>query len=70
MSPAERRALGIEELPGSLNEAIAEMEKSELVRRALGDHIFEKFIENKRIEWDLYRARVHRYELDRYLSVL
>jgi len=70
MSPAERQALGIEELPGSLNEAIAEMEKSKLVRQALGDHIFEKFIENKRIEWDMYRAQVHRYELDRYLAVL
>jgi len=70
MSPAERESLKIEELPGSLNEAIVEMEKSDLVRQALGDHIFEKFIENKRIEWDLYRARVHRYELDRYLSVL
>ncbi|HIE47555.1 TPA: glutamine synthetase [Candidatus Bipolaricaulota bacterium] len=70
MSPEERRAWGIQELPGALNEAIAEMEKSGLVRRALGDHIFEKFIENKRIEWDLYRAQVHRYELDRYLAVL
>ena len=70
MSPEERRAWGIQELPGALNEAIAEMERSDLVRRALGDHIFEKFIENKRIEWDLYRAQVHRYELDRYLAVL
>ncbi|MCD5408405.1 glutamine synthetase family protein [Candidatus Bipolaricaulota bacterium] len=70
MSPEERRAWGIQELPGALNEAIAEMEASELVRRALGDHIFAKFIENKRIEWDLYRAQVHRYELDRYLAVL
>ncbi|HDN19879.1 MAG TPA: glutamine synthetase [Candidatus Acetothermia bacterium] len=70
LSPEERRARGIEELPGSLNEAIAEMEKSELVRKALGDHIFQKFIENKRIEWDLYRAQVHRYELERYLPIL
>lgn len=70
MGPEERRDQGIAELPGSLNEAIAEMEKSDLVKKALGEHIFEKFIENKRIEWDLYRARVHRYELDRYLSVL
>jgi len=46
------------------------MEKSELVRKALGDHIFAKFIENKKIEWDLYRAQVHRYELERYLAVL
>lgn len=70
MTPQERRARGIQELPGSLNEAIAELEKSELVRRALGDHIFEKFVENKKIEWDAYRARVHRYELDRYLTLL
>jgi len=70
MDDAERDALGIETLPGSLNEAIAAMQESALVRNALGDHIFEKFIENKRIEWDGYRAQVHQYELDRYLPVL
>lgn len=70
MSEEERNSLGIEELPGSLNMAIAYMEGSALVRRALGDHIFEKFIENKQIEWDSYRARVHRYELERYLRML
>jgi glutamine synthetase len=70
MSEAERERLGIRSLPGSLNEAIEEMEKSDLVRRALGDHIFEKFIENKRIEWDEYRTQVHAYELKKYLSVL
>lgn len=70
MSPKEREELSIGELPGSLNEAIAHMEKSELVRRALGDHIFEKFIQNKKIEWDAYRSQVHRYELERYLAVL
>ncbi len=70
MTVEERQALGIEELPGSLNMAIANMEDSMLVRRALGDHIFAKFIENKKIEWDNYRARVHRYELERYLTVL
>jgi len=46
------------------------MEGSELVRNALGDHIFDKFIENKRIEWDSYRSHVHEYELKRYLPVL
>jgi len=70
LDPMERDELGIEALPGSLNEAIAYMEKSALVRRALGDHIFEKFIQNKRIEWDAYRSQVHRYELERYLAVL
>jgi len=70
MSQAERDRLGIQSLPGSLNEAIGEMEKSALVRRALGDHIFEKFIENKRIEWNDYRTQVHEYELRKYLGVL
>jgi glutamine synthetase len=70
MTEADRQGLGIQSLPGSLNEAIEEMEKSDLVRRALGDHIFEKFIENKRIEWNEYRTQVHAYELKKYLGVL
>ncbi|MGB2755407.1 MAG: type I glutamate--ammonia ligase [Phycisphaerae bacterium] len=70
MSAEERRDLGIASLPGSLNEAIEEMEKSDLVRKALGDHIFEKFIENKRIEWNEYRTQVHPYELKKFLGVL
>jgi len=70
MSSQERKQAGIKMLPGSLNEAIKAMEASELVRNALGDHIFDKFIENKRIEWDSYRAHVHEYELARYLPIL
>ena len=70
LSDAERTERSIESLPGSLNEAIATMSTSELVRSALGPHIFEKFIENKRIEWDAYRSQVHRYEVERYLPVL
>lgn len=70
MSPAERRRLGIQDLPGSLFEAVAEMEKSEVLREALGDHIFFKFIENKKIEWDNYRVHVSAYEIDRYLPIL
>jgi glutamine synthetase len=70
LSDEERKARSIESLPGSLNEAIAAMESSELVRSALGDHIFAKFIENKRIEWDAYRSQVHHYEVERYLPVL
>ena len=70
MSEKERRDLGIVSLPGSLNEAIEEMEKSDLVRKALGDHIFEKFVENKRIEWNEYRTQVHPYELKKFLGVL
>jgi len=70
MSEAERAERGILSLPGSLAEAIDQTEKSELVREALGDHIFEKFIENKRIEWDQYRTHVSKYEIDRFLPIL
>jgi glutamine synthetase len=70
MSVKAREDAGIESLPGSLDEAISLTEKSELVREALGDHIFEKFIENKKIEWDDYRTHVSRYELQRYLPIL
>ena len=45
-------------------------EGSDLVRRALGDHVFEKFIENKKIEWSTYRAQVTGYELERDLKLL
>ncbi|MGI5817708.1 MAG: type I glutamate--ammonia ligase [Armatimonadota bacterium] len=70
MSAAGRADRGIEALPGSLGEAIAETRDSELVREALGDHIFEKFLTNKVIEWDEYRAHVSQFELDRYLPIL
>ena len=70
MSENERRDRGIDSLPGNLGEAIMETEKSQLVRDALGDHIFEKFIENKKIEWDNYRIHVSRYEIEKYLPVL
>ena len=70
MNPAERKAHGITDLPGNLYAAILEAEKSELVRKVLGDHIFDKFIENKKIEWDQYRTHVSQYELDKYLPIL
>ncbi|MGC9317404.1 MAG: glutamine synthetase family protein [Armatimonadota bacterium] len=70
MTPQQRAERGIEALPGSLGEAIAETRQSDLVREALGDHIFEKFITNKVIEWDEYRAHVSRFELDNYLPIL
>ena len=52
MGPEERERRGIETLPDSLGEAILVTEKRELLREAFGDHIFTKFIENKKIEWD------------------
>ena len=57
-------------LPSDLNDAIAQMEKSELVRQTLGEHVFEYVLRNKRSEWQEYRRQVSAYELDRYLPVL
>ena len=57
-------------LPSNLEEAITVMEKSELVRETLGEHVFDYFLRNKRAEWQDYRRQVSAYELDRYLPVL
>jgi glutamine synthetase len=70
MSEASRKKHGIDSLPGNLLEAVQLTEKSELVKETLGDHIFQKFIENKKIEWDQYRTHVSQFELDKYLSIL
>ncbi|MEW5802380.1 MAG: type I glutamate--ammonia ligase [bacterium] len=70
MSAPERLKRGIKSLPGDLYEAVCLTEQSELVKRALGEHVFEKFIENKKIEWEQYRTWVTNYEIDRYLPIL
>jgi glutamine synthetase len=70
MTPAERAQKGITELPGNLYAAIQETEKSELVKKILGDHIFDKFIENKKVEWDKYRTHVSQFEIEEYLPKL
>jgi glutamine synthetase len=70
MSVKEREERGISTLPASLLEAIQIAENSEVVRKALGDHVFEAFIQNKKIEWDEYRSQVTEFELDRYLPIL
>lgn len=69
MKGADRDSRGIGSLPGSLHEAILECEKSDLVRETIGGHIFHKFIENKKIEWEMYRIQVSSYELERYLPM-
>jgi glutamine synthetase len=70
MNEAERQRRGIGTLPPSLLEAILLTEKSEVVRKALGEHVFNAFIENKKIEWDMYRTQITEYELKRYLPIL
>ncbi|MCG7849256.1 MAG: glutamine synthetase family protein [ANME-2 cluster archaeon] len=70
MNKAEMKSAGIKSLPSNLKEAIDATEQSVLVRKALGDHIFDRFIEIKNREWDDYRIQVTPYEMDKYLSVL
>jgi glutamine synthetase len=65
----ERVAAGVAQLPETLGEAVEEMAKSELVNRALGDHIFPRYIDLKREEWEDYRVQVTGWELERYLAV-
>ena len=67
LNDAQRRDMGIEPLPRSLDEALDVMEQSDLVRKTLGDHIFEWFLRNKRREWSDYQSQVTPFELERYL---
>ncbi|MGI2335195.1 MAG: glutamine synthetase family protein [Dehalogenimonas sp.] len=70
MSEKERARRGIDTLPSSLEEAVHLMEKSSLMRETLGDHVFNAYIENKKIEWAKFRAYVTDWERNQYLSVL
>jgi len=62
--------LGIDALPQSLSDALKAMERSELVHDALGEHIFEWFLRNKRSEWRAYKTHVSSHEIERYFRSL
>jgi glutamine synthetase len=68
MSQREKRRLKIVQLPGDLHEALGFFEKDKVLRTALGDHIFEHFIHNKKLEWSEYIKEIHGWELGRYLD--
>src|SRR5580765_4954934 len=70
LTPEQRRERGIVSLPETLGEAVDELSQSELARKALGPHIFDRFVELKRREWDDYRVQLTDWERERYLSVL
>jgi glutamine synthetase len=70
MDEGARERAGITSLPGNLFEALQEVEKSTLVKETLGDHIFNKFVANKKIEWDRYRVHVSQFEIEKYLPTL
>src|SRR2546425_54783 len=68
MSYRERRRYRIDDLPRDLHEALDYMEKDAVVRGALGDHIYERYVDAKRGEWQEYIEKVSEWELERYLS--
>ena len=70
LMPPELEKRGIVSLPETLGAAIHELVHSELARRALGEHVFERYLDIKRREWEEYRVQVHAWELERYLAVL
>jgi glutamine synthetase len=70
LSPEERKEMGIESLSDSLGEAILIAEQSGIVKKALGEHVFTRFIELKKKEWEDYRIQLTKYELDNLLSIL
>ncbi len=70
MDEPARRARGIEALPGSLIEALDLAKGSGLLRKALGEHVFAKFMANKQIEWDRFRSQVTNWEIEKYLPIL
>ncbi len=68
LTPKERKKLGVKELPGSLAEALSELDKDPVIKDALGDTLYEAFTRAKWEEWDDYRLRVSDYEIERYLE--
>ncbi|MFD1851828.1 type I glutamate--ammonia ligase [Oceanobacillus bengalensis] len=68
MSPAQRKAVGIDDLPATLAQALDYLKEDEVMKHALGSHLFEHFVEAKEIEWDLFRTQVHPWEREQYMK--
>lgn len=68
MNAAERKELNIDSLPSSLQEALCELDKNDVIKSVLQPHIYEKFVEAKTHEWDSFRVRVHPWEVSEYLT--
>ncbi len=68
MSQRDKKRLKITQLPDSLNHALGFFEKNKVIRDALGDHVFQQFLLNKRAEWADYIREIHPWEHDRYLD--
>jgi glutamine synthetase len=69
LTEKQKKDLNIKSLPSSLDEALDELEADEVIRSALGEHIYENYMKAKRIEYNEYRIQVHRWEIEKYLSI-
>ncbi len=69
MTEDERKAAGIKDLPSTLHNAVKALQEDEVVKSALGEHIFTNFVEAKKIEWSSYAAFVSQWEIDNYLNL-
>ena len=69
MNAEERKAHGIDNLPGSLDAALQALDKNEIIKAALGEHIYDNFKEAKEVEFDMYRTTVHQWERDMYMKM-
>jgi glutamine synthetase len=67
MNDEERKANGIDSLPGSLEEAINELKADSFIRETLGEHVFTQYVAGKEKEWDEYRTQISNWEIDKYL---
>ena len=68
MTEEERKSLHIEEIPGTLIEAVGELEKDEFICSVLGEHVSAKYVEAKKKEWEEYRSQVTEWEIQAYLN--
>lgn len=68
LTAKERAELGVDNLPGSLAQALDELRKDKVIQSALGDHLYHRFLEAKMLEWDVYRTQVHDWEVEQYLN--
>ncbi len=69
MTEDERKSAGIRDLPSTLHNAVKALQEDEVVKAALGDHIYPNFVEAKRMEWASYAAFVSQWEVDNYLDL-
>jgi len=68
LSEKRRAEMGIDSLPGDINQAVDLLLEDEVIKDVLGEHVLEHFVRAKRIEWNEYKAQVHDWELNKYLT--